>query len=339
MADLNITQDEADKLMEMEKSLEHIIKSTDGAASWTTLSVSNLKRFDMVLIDRADANVIYVVGDGRLLKSTDGGASWTTASSGIIGPVYKVVVDPSKSTILYALSSTGVFKSVDGGVTWAPSNSGNGSALAIDPNNPAVLYLGAVSGVLKTVDAATSWTAVNGGLDIQRLYALAVRAGTLYAGTADNGVFQSGDGGASWARASNSLPRQIARALVIDQTNSSTVYAGIWNSGVYKSVDGGANWTGTLGRPGVTALAIDPTNSAVLYAGIAGTVFKSVDGGANWDAFDVSPGNASSVNNIAVDPLNPENVLPQQTWGFPRAPTEGRVGLRLTLTCPGTTRP
>ena|SRR2546425_4079293 len=106
---------------------------------------------------------------------------------------------------------------------------------------------------------------------------------TVYAGTANGGVFKSDDGGQSWSR----VPGLFAGifALVIAPTSpATTVYAA--GFGVYKTTDGGQTWTSA--SVGITSqlvrnLAIDPTNPAVVFAGTeGGGVFKTTDSGVTW---------------------------------------------------------
>src|SRR5207245_7770423 len=115
---------------------------------------------------------------------------------------------------------------------------------------------------------------------------------TLYAGTADRGVFKSIDGGANW---STVLGNVSVSALAVDPQAPSVVYAGTAGSGVFKSADRGASWSPTgLTDLNIAQLAIDPQTPPAVYALITvsypltespGTgVFKSLDAGETWSA-------------------------------------------------------
>jgi len=112
---------------------------------------------------------------------------------------------------------------------------------------------------------------------------------TVYAGTYDDGVFKTTDGGASWSPVNTGLTDNSVEALAIDPTAPATLYAGTRNNGVFKTTDGGASWgavnTG-LTHNSVEALAIDPTALRTLYAGtrFGGGVFKTTNGGGSWSA-------------------------------------------------------
>jgi photosystem II stability/assembly factor-like uncharacterized protein len=120
---------------------------------------------------------------------------------------------------------------------------------------------------------------------------------TIFAGTYDDGVWRSTDGGGSWKRVlfgGKDLPDRHAtiNALAIDPLNAMVVYAATdtgFNAGVWRSADGGNTWAQhTAGLPNnfrLNALALDPKRSGTLYVGASGEgVFKSTDAGKTWVA-------------------------------------------------------
>lgn len=109
-------------------------------------------------------------------------------------------------------------------------------------------------------------------------------SGTLYAGTAGNGVFKSIDRGATWREAKVGLGDISIDSLAIDPAPPTTLYAASPNRGVFKSTDGGESWAdASADLPSLSAhwLAVDPSASAV-YVSTNDGVFKSLDGGAHW---------------------------------------------------------
>src|SRR5258708_36115032 len=137
----------------------------------------------------------------------------------------------------------------------------------------------------------------------------------LYLGTAQGGVWRSGDGGNHWTPL---FDRQLALGIgepsgvAIDPNNTSTIYVGTSGrvgsaepdtilqpaAGLFKSTDGGASWialgsgypagnTGDAGRfvnQWITVIIVDPANSSVLYLASSSGVFTSSDGGQHWTA-------------------------------------------------------
>jgi photosystem II stability/assembly factor-like uncharacterized protein len=117
-----------------------------------------------------------------------------------------------------------------------------------------------------------------------------------YAGTQGNGVFETTDGGASWASAR--LDGKIIKSVAV---SPDAIYAGTKPARVYASDDGGRTWNerenfkripgrrlwwSPAESPGtayVQSLAVSPSDPKVLLAGIEfGAVVRSVDGGETW---------------------------------------------------------
>ncbi len=119
----------------------------------------------------------------------------------------------------------------------------------------------------------------------------------VFLGTSSNGVFRSGDGGASIVSKNTGLGNLSITEIALG--GAGTVYAGT-GSGIYKSVNAGDTWTAVNNGlvytdnsappkqvvPAITALVIDPKNPATLYAGTPVGVYRSTDGGASWAAFN-----------------------------------------------------
>ena len=110
-----------------------LFKSTDGGASWIRLgsaypssAPSNASLFfkhviNVVLVDPANSQTIYLASNGGLFVSTDGGLNWTQGTVPA-GDVRSLVLDqtsPTAARILYAgVSGVGVVQSTDGGQNW-----------------------------------------------------------------------------------------------------------------------------------------------------------------------------------------------------------------------------
>ena len=182
-------------------------------------------------------------------------------------------------------------------------------------------FLLALSVPFSTVAQAGSSVWTSGGPYGGDVLALAINpttSSTLYAGTADGGVFKSTDSGATWFAVNAGLTNPIAhvnpvvRALVVDPTTPTTLYAGTYD-GVFKSTDSAGTWvqanTGLTYR-GVDALILDPTTPTTLYAGtFGGGVFKSTDSGGMWAEVNAGLTNVGlSVYALAIDPSKPHTL-------------------------------
>jgi photosystem II stability/assembly factor-like uncharacterized protein len=118
--------------------------------------------------------------------------------------------------------------------------------------------------------------------------------GTLWAGTAEDGVRRSTDGGETWERAG--LEGRATRSLAFGPDR---VYAGVKPAAVW-ACDAGGSWQPLAPfprprswwwaspaekpfRPYVLGLAVSPRDPDLLLAGIeAGAVVRSTDGGRRW---------------------------------------------------------
>jgi photosystem II stability/assembly factor-like uncharacterized protein len=129
----------------------------------------------------------------------------------------------------------------------------------------------------------------------------------------NSGVFQSINGGMSWAGINKGLTVPSVTAMAIDQsTTPRTLYAGAGGGysdvvgGVFKSTDGGSNWTAIstgLTNIDIKSLLISPVDPSVIYAATGGGVSRSTDGGGSWSPFNagLSSEALTSINTLVAD--------------------------------------
>jgi len=109
-----------------------------------------------------------------------------------------------------------------------------------------------------------------------------VEDGIIFAGTTQDGVIRSTDGGDTWIQKTKGLadPVVIAVAISPNFAQDSTVFVGTEGGGVFRSVDGGDTWEQVnlgLTVTFVLAVALSPAFEAdqTIYAGTwGGGVFK-----------------------------------------------------------------
>jgi photosystem II stability/assembly factor-like uncharacterized protein len=172
-----------------------------------------------------DGNNLITI-QGGLFKTVDAGTNWTRIDNSLPQlSVWDIKVVPGNSQIIYTAVSSeydhslqeyfygGVYKSSDGGDTWAMINTGFGdmdnlnvSSLAISPTNDSIIYAATTDspyhdecsgrGIYKSTNAGNSWQAVNNGLGVLYYSCITVDPsdpGTLYAGSAGNGILKGHD--------------------------------------------------------------------------------------------------------------------------------------------------
>jgi tetratricopeptide (TPR) repeat protein len=184
----------------------------------------------------------------QLFTSRDHGRSWLArggwlqADPTTDNPAGQLWADPFGASTLYAevtggANNSSLRKSLDGGRTWRPLAVGSPVVTAIfHPTARGALYV-AVAGdcrqVLKSTDAGESWRAANVGLPLGTdVTALAFDVATLYAGTADGGVFAMADGARTWQEVATGLPGG-APILSLAADGHGTIYAGRKDGGLY----------------------------------------------------------------------------------------------------------
>jgi len=265
---------------------------------------------------------------GQLFISEDGGASWSLFAH--LGPgddyvLDHIIFDPSHSATIYVAGWSlfnadegDVFRSDDSGRTWRALPGVHGKsvrALAMAPSNPSILMVGALDGVFRSRDGGQNWERISpeNQAELKNIESLAIdpqNPDIIYAGTWHL-PWKTEDGGATW----HSISKGIAFdsdmfSIIVDPRNASVVYASAC-SGMYKSLDKAEyfhrlslqlpNWAHRT-----RVLKQDPQRSNIVYAGTTGGLWKTVNGG---DKFTLVTDDSVIVNDVLVDPVNPEHVL------------------------------
>ncbi len=150
----------------------------------------------------------------------------------------------------------------------------------------------------------------------------------VYAGTFDEGVFVSDDGGESWRESGAGLDDRRVLSLAVSashrQNGTSVAYAGTEPSNLYRSEDAGVSWQrlpalrelpseprwSFPGRPWthhVRTIALHPRDPNWILVGIElGGVMRSLDAGASWE--DHNPQAHSDAHRLLTHARAPERV-------------------------------
>ncbi|MBD3868228.1 MAG: glycosyl hydrolase [Acidobacteria bacterium] len=206
-------------------------------------------------------------GDG-VYKSVDGGKTWAHMGLKDSEHIGNIVVDPRNSDRVFVAAhgplwrsggDRGLYLTEDGGKTWtnalAISEHTGINEVVIDPRNPDVMYASSYQ------RRRHVWVLINGGPE-----------GALY---------KSKDGGKSWNKLENGLPK------------------------------------GDIGRVGlaVSPAAPDTVYAIVEAAGKESGFYRSVDAGASWEKrSDYVAGSPQYYNEIIADPAKEDRVYSMDTW-------------------------
>jgi photosystem II stability/assembly factor-like uncharacterized protein len=161
------------------------------------------------------------------------------------------------------------------------------------------------------------------GPDLSSVGALAVsRAGLVFAGTAERGVFQSGDGGSQWTLAGSMGTGFSVRDLAIDPGDPRQVYA-LTFQGLFRGVTGGA-WKyvgpgifGSFGHFGSDSFAVAPGDRNRLYVFEDIGLQVSRDRGATWH--ELTTNLLDQVAVLRVDPRGADVLYAGNTEGLQKS--------------------
>lgn len=252
-------------------------------------------------------NIILIVYGPTINISSDNGNSWFQPNSRVT--YYSINALAEENGNLFAAASDGVFLSTDNGLNW--KNITNESGLNISPecfafDNDSIL-VGGLNGIFKSTDLGITWKNL-GNLN-KSVTSIAVRSGILFAGTMNDGVLISTDGGSTWNKSENSLPNFGVTTIFY---NDNTVFAGL-RYGVYGSTDNGLTWqpynNGISVYPSIDHLIKD---GSTLFASTINGVFYSSDNGINWQGSN----NNQTLDNYGIYSLvSNNNLLYAGTYG------------------------
>ena len=234
---------------------------------------------DVVWVGTGESNVRNSVsfGDG-VYKSNDGGKTWQHMGLKDTEHISAIAIHPQNPDIVYvgALGHAfapnderGVFMTTDGGKTWTKTlyidREHGVSDLEIDPTNPNILYAG--------------------------MWSFERKPWTHRSGSEKGGLFRSIDGGRTWNKLTNGLPKLLGRIGVrVAPTNPNVVYAIVESKEgtLYRSDDRGDTFKQVSKQSNIvsrgfyyTRVRIDPNNENHIYA-VASGLFESIDGGKSF---------------------------------------------------------
>ncbi|HET6644266.1 MAG TPA: exo-alpha-sialidase, partial [Fimbriimonadales bacterium] len=291
-----------------------VYKTTGNGVEWTScFDGQPAASIGCVQVSRADSNVVWV-GSGEsnnrnssawgngVYVSNDAGKTWKNAGLDATQQIARIVTDPKDpkkawvaaiGALWNASEDRGVYMTTDGGATWQKTlyideNTG-ATDIAIDPKNDKTLY------VAMYERRRFPWTFRSGGKT--------------------GGIFKSTDGGKTWKKLSEGLPKGDTgkMGLAIYPKNPKIVYAMVEASrqedGLYRSDDAGKTWKkfGHFNsRPFYYyELVVDPNDDKHLICTNT-NLMESKDGGATWRSMRI--GLHVDYHAVWIDPSNSQHI-------------------------------
>jgi Tol biopolymer transport system component len=297
---------------------ESVMLSRDGGATWVRTDLGpSAGRNDghPFAVAPGDPRTLYW-GSSIIMKSTDDGQ--TVSSLGSLGMVrMDIGVDPRDGQRLFLGGTLAevhdspcfTYRSTDAGRTWQVIVNSDGNCLVVTgPASPDLFRISDQSnGYLRSTDNGDNWQPGGGVSNIGHILPDPVDAKKLWIG-GGNTISASEDGGKTFAAVHEIASYSGLQVMLIDPTGR-RVYA-LTDREFHRSDDGGATWK-TLNGPGggYRAAIIDPTNPDVVYTGSTHKgVLKTTDGGESWRQINTGLSNNLGVNDLALDPRNPQTV-------------------------------
>ena len=265
---------------------------------------------DVIYVGTGESNVRNSVSFGNgVYKSTDGGETWSYLGLEDTRHISRIIVHPRDPNIIYvgalghAFGSNkerGVFMTIDGGKSWKKvlhTDEHHGvSDMDIDPQNPNILF-------------AALW-------HFER------KPWTFASGSEKGGVYRSVDGGLTWKKLTEGLPKLMGRIGVkVARSNPEVVYviAESHESTLFRSDNRGEKFQQVYKNRDIvsrgfyyTDIRVDPTEENRIYA-VASRLYLSIDGGKNFR--QISPTTHVDYHAFWIDPDDPSRIWQGQDGG------------------------
>jgi len=296
-------------------------KTEDMGIHWANISDGYFKTGSVgaVAVAESDPNVVYVGmgehavrgvmthhGDG-VYKSTDAGKTWKKMGLDLTQHIARIVIHPQDPNVVYVAAQgalyskskeRGIYKSTDGGTTWKNvlylDDKTGCVELSMDMNNPRILY------AAMNEYGRLPWQVISGG--------------------AASGLHKSTDGGETWTKLSNGLPKEMGKmSIAVCRSNSEKVYALIEsdsykdNKGLFVSNNGGENWSLVNSDHQLVQRAwyyielfIDPLNENTVYV-LSAPALRSMDGGKTFEKMDYDT--HGDYHDLWINPKNANNMV------------------------------
>jgi photosystem II stability/assembly factor-like uncharacterized protein len=305
-----------------------VARSSDGGSNWdSTSGFSGTQEIEDFTFHPSDTAQVWVGTVNGPYKSADAGITWTKKRTGFpaqsygtfVAPVQQVVVDADNGTRLLAFTgnrrgSNGInantnvglcYVSTDGGENWASlstlSSGSNVYHVVYKTGSGNTLYAATAAGFYRSGDDGVSWTKITAGLPTGAISWVTVspaNGNTLWVTSPDNGVYQSTDGGTTFAARNGTSPSNLPVGsaqnwgnVECSPINASVLYACSreGNRGTWRSTDAGATWgkgTTSGGSPypnyqDCSVLALDPDNTTRAFTGTNTDIWRTTNG-STW---------------------------------------------------------
>lgn len=304
-----------------------LLKTTDifgQTIEWTCAKVAPPYQFEINHIAFHPDGHIFIGGPMGLFRSEDNGNTWVHLESlnsvgHLANAVVSLAIGLNGDIFAGLFIVSGVARSKDNGLSWVlvggadryGTYDGIGFVETLLINANGELLAGTYKGLFLYKDGGESWLDLSAGFRYGekqspemlwektiKVKALAMSPrGNIVAGTEEDGLFYSANGGIDWTLIG--LKNDGFTYLVFGTNESILVSIRSFGLGkFYRSINRGKSWISVLTKNIGTAPASLATNSnGHIFAGTTKGVFRSLNNGTTWSHVGLQ----SRINAIAID--------------------------------------
>jgi photosystem II stability/assembly factor-like uncharacterized protein len=270
--------------------------------------------------------------DGGFWVSLDKGASWrqvsaiptVTGAPGSIAPLDAscLTLDPGDvNAIYFGSTAKGLLYTYNIGGGWnqaASLNEAKINSIAVSPDNKCQIYAAAGNKVYRSNDCSRSWAQVYFDNDVRtQIGALAVDqydSNKVFFGNSRGEIIRSLDRGDHWMTVLRSGSN--VNEIIISPHDSRKIFVTTVNDGIFRTADSGDNWLPLKDKMAefknsfnIVGLIASPSSDGLLFAATAYGLLKSDNNGDTWSKIQlVTPEKEASINSLAVNPKNPQEI-------------------------------
>ncbi len=259
-----------------------IYRTTDGAGSWTLVSLVNRTMRSLTFVT---ATTAYAVGDGgAVLRTTDGGSTWAPLAVPATNLTLTRVRCADVNLCIFVTSGGVLVRTTDGGTTYAQVTAAPSPIRAVAFASATRVVAAGDGGVtVLSDDGGLTWRTVSAALGQGRV-GVASGGGDFAFTVSPSAISLTADGGASWRSVAIPTARSITAAAFTDPL---TGFAQDDGGVLRRTLDGGTTWQVLDPGPVTTPLSQIVTLGAgrlvlvygngLVRSGDNGTTFRPVD--------------------------------------------------------------
>jgi photosystem II stability/assembly factor-like uncharacterized protein len=329
---------------DFDQNAKGVYKSENGGETWTEINAGlPIENNELIVNDLEihpqDDSILYACLHNDkpfdIYRSDNGGASWEPFVDEDFGGCQSLGIsnlDPNK--MIVGQADYYVKRTENGGATWETINDKILRRIIIDvyfdPTDSDRAYITAYyNGIIKTEDAGISWSLSNEGLAAAPSYFLKTdntQPNTLFAGSIDNALYKSVNGGETWNEVldfrSVNENRGYIYSILQDPFDENVYYAGSGEinqdrpDGFFKSVDHGESWVEKgegineeekINRNVYFMAGDENVEGRILLGTEYGYIYESTDKGESWNEITEDMTFTSPLTLVA-DPINPNHI-------------------------------